>query len=624
MPAPEPSALPTLATHRAEAIERAWRERVYRGADVPQLTARALLTGAGLGALTGLSNLYVGLKVGWSMGVVVTASVLGWGLWRLAARLRIMRRPTTVLEANAMASTASAAGYSTGALLPSAMAAHLMVTGQHLPLWQLALWVLSVSILGLFVAVPLKRALINVEQLPFPSGAAAAQTLRSLYGDAEQGSRQARRLVVALLVGLALQWCTAVMPSLHPLLGWPSWLALPSALPTASMVEAGSWLAVAMSYGWMLEISVMLPAAGILVGWRVAWSIGVGAVVCFGLLAPWLHASGDLASPGYRDVVAWSVWPGSTMMVMTGLMALVGRWPVIVRSFGHLRWRTRSPQTADDPVADLEVPPRWVALGGGGAALACIGLQIAVFEIPWWVAVLSVVLAVVLAVVTARVTGETDVTPTGPLGKLAQLAGGVALPGQVAPGLMVASVGAGAAASAADLLTDLKSGALLGAHPRRQFLAQLTGVGVGVAVVVPVFAWVVPDANTLANGTWPAPAARIWASVAELVGQGMSAIPGSARLAIVVAAVLSVGLWALERARPAWRPWLPSATGLGLAFVLPPANALSFFIGGGVAWVVARRRPQALVSHAVPIAAGLIAGESLMGIASALLTSFTR
>lgn len=603
-----------------EELQRAWRERVFQGEHVPQLTARALLTGALLGAVTGVSNLYVGLKVGWSLGVVLTASILGWGAWQLGARLGLLRRAPTVLEANAMASTASAAGYSTGTTLASAMAAHLVLTGHHLPVWQLAAWILAVSMLGLFVAVPLKRLLIDAEQLPFPSGAAAAETLRSLHADRGEAARRARALLVALAVGMGLKLLTGVVPAIVARTGGPAWLAVPASVPTPGMLALWPGLGAAVAYGWAIELSVLLPAAGVLVGWRVAWSIGLGAVICFGGLAPWLVASAAIEEPGFRATVAWSVWPGATLMVMAGLLSLASRWRSVAR--GVLALRGRAGGREAGPLADLELAPRWVWLGGGAAALACVILQVVGFGIPVVVAVAAVGLAVLLAVVAARVTGETDVTPMGPLGKLAQLASGAALPGHAVPNVMVASVTAGAAASAADLLTDLKSGVLLGAHPRRQWLAQAAGVVVGVAVVVPVFRYVlVPDAAVLGGDAWPAPAARVWVSVARLVGQGLPGVPVSARWATVAAAGLAVLLAGLERWRPRWRPWLPSATGLGLAFVLPPSSSLSFLAGGLFAWWVVRRRPEAPSSWLVPVAAGLIAGESLMGVVAALLTA---
>lgn len=612
---------PTLATHTPSQIEQHWRQHVYRGDRVPQLTLRALVTGALIGAVMGLSNLYVGLKVGWSLGVVVTASILGWVAWRAAVRARVLRQMPTILEANAMASTASAAGYSTGTTLVSAMAALLLVTGEPMPLWQLMAWLLSISVLGLVVAVPLKRALINVEQLPFPTGAAAAQTLRSLYADDAQAGRQARALVVALGVGLLLELVTAVVPAVVAELGGPSWLAVPPSLPTDGMQRAVPWLGSLAAYGWTLEVSLLLPAAGLLAGWRIGWSLLLGAVICFGIVVPVLHGRGDLASGAYRDAVTWTVWPGATAMTVAGLVGFAGHGR---RLLGRLGSRGRSAQVKD-PLVDIEVPRRWVRGGWLLAGAGCVALQVGLAGIPVAVAVLAVVLATGLTVVAARVTGETDTTPMGPLGKVAQLCGGATMPGQVAPGLLFAGVTGGAAASAADLLTDLKSGHLLGAHPRRQFVAQLVGVVVGVAVTAPVFRYVlVPDREALTSGQWPAPAARIWASVSEVVATGLSAIPSTALWASAVAAVVALALTVLERRRPGWRPWIPSATGLGLAFVLPASSSLAFFVGGVWAARTIRRDPTSLATRAVPIAAGLIAGESLMGIVSAVLTGWAQ
>ena len=56
--------------------EAEWYERVYRGEAAPQLTARAILMGSALGFLLALTNVYIGLKTGWHLGVSLTASIL--------------------------------------------------------------------------------------------------------------------------------------------------------------------------------------------------------------------------------------------------------------------------------------------------------------------------------------------------------------------------------------------------------------------------------------------------------------------------------------------------------------------------------------------------------------------
>src|SRR5262249_39607433 len=78
--------------------------------------------------------------------------------------------------------------------------------------------------------------------------------------------------------------------------------------------------------------------------------------------------------------------------------------------------------------------------------------------------------------------------------------------------------------SAADLLTDLKSGYLLGAHPHQQFLAQFSGIFVGTVVTVLTFAVLVPNAQMLGTDQFPAPAAQTWSAVAIALGQGLSSL----------------------------------------------------------------------------------------------------
>jgi len=85
---------------------------------------------------------------------------------------------------------------------------------------------------------------------------------------------------------------------------------------------------------------------------------------------------------------------------------------------------------------------------------------------------LSVIMTFFLPAVACRATGETDITPIGAMGKITQLSYGITAPSDITANLMTAGVTAGAAASSADLLTDLKSGYLLGANPRKQFIAQ--------------------------------------------------------------------------------------------------------------------------------------------------------
>lgn len=75
-----PQFTPDGRRRSAEEIEREWFETVYTGAGdrMPQLTWRAIIMGALLGCVMSLTNIYVGLKTGWSLGVAITACILSF------------------------------------------------------------------------------------------------------------------------------------------------------------------------------------------------------------------------------------------------------------------------------------------------------------------------------------------------------------------------------------------------------------------------------------------------------------------------------------------------------------------------------------------------------------------
>jgi uncharacterized oligopeptide transporter (OPT) family protein len=112
--------------------------------------------------------------------------------------------------------------------------------------------------------------------------------------------------------------------------------------------------------------------------------------------------------------------------------------------------------------------------------------------------------------------------------------------------------------------------------------------------------------------------------VAEIVSVGIDGLHGSAIAAMAAGAVVAAALVLVPRFVPRLRARLPSPIGVGLAFVLPAASSIAVFVGGLVALLVARRSSSTVSTRLVPIAAGLIAGESLMGIATAVLRAALR
>lgn len=641
---------PPPASASPEAKDRYWIEQVYRGDHTPQLTVRAVLTGSFLGVFLALSNLYTTLKLGWSFGVVVTAVVLSYSFWSLLRLLTGGRlTPLSILENNCMASTASAAGYSTGSTVGVACGALLLLQGQHLPWPTLAAYVFFSAAIGVFLAIPMKRQMVNWEQLPFPTGTAAAETLRSLYGAGREALQKAYGLLIALLAGAGIgvlrTYGTLVeelgkagrgVPWLE---GLSKRLAIPETLPFVGVLNPLSRGHLA---GLAFEPSVLLLGAGMLVGTRVAFSMLGGAVLLYYVIAPWMLGvdAASAGSPGYLPAfrvspagdfnpIRWATWGGTSLMVFASLTVLALDWRTIGRAFHAFRRgraetdsdprrATRTAVTAAATLARVEVPTRWLLWGLIPSGLGMILVLWISFHVSPVLGLFAVLLTAVLSLVASRATGETDTTPIGPMGKVTQLLFAI-LPGaagQPVINLMTAGATASAGMSAADLLTDLKSGYLLGANPRKQFLAQFFGVFIGTLAVVPGWYLMVPDKARLE--AFNPPAATIWKNVAEVLTSGTQMLPASAVRLIVIGAVIGVLLPLLERRFPRARPYLPSPMGLGFSWVMVFQNSLAFALGAGLVWLWTRLRPRQADTFAVPVASGFIAGESLAAAAIAI------
>jgi putative OPT family oligopeptide transporter len=612
---PEPEAPPTYRT--PEEIERQWFENVYAGDRMPQLTLRALIMGMLLGAFMSLSNIYIGLKAGWGMGVAITSCILAYAIFAALHRSFPKLFPTfSILENNAMQSCASAAGYMTGAGLTNAIPALMMLNPQAVPkVAPLILWVLVISWLGVFLAVPAKRQMINVEQLRFPSGIAAATTLRALHSEGGKAERQARALMWAGILGMVVTWLRDAKAT---------WIKYPN-IPTTwgtEWIKVGNYRLNQLTMSF--EGSLLFVAAGAIMGFRQAWSMMLGAFINYVILAPIMMDAGIIATSGgsaLRRISSWSLWIGVPMMVTSGLLLFFLQWKTVVRAFSTLTaFLKKRAGAADDPMERIEVPGSWFLAGMVTLGTAAVFLGHAIFGISWWMGVVAVLMTFLLVVVAGRATGETDITPTGPLSKITQLTFGAIKPGDVTTNLMTANITAGACSHAGDLLTDLKSGYLLGAKPRQQFIAQFFGVLAGGLVVVPVFFLLIPNASVLGTEQWPAPAAQVWRGVAELLSKGVGSLHPTARMGLLIGAIIGIILPLLEMAFPKQKKYIPAPTGLGIAFTINGYNAIMMFIGAIAAMMLAKAKPAVHEEYTVPVSSGIIAGESLMGVLIAMLT----
>ena len=340
-----------------EEIERQWFEKIYtgRGDRQKQLTLRAVLMGGVLGMFMSISNLYTTLKLGWSFGVAITACVLSFVIWNAMRSVSGGRlSQMTILENNCMQSTATAAGSSTGAAIGTAFGALLLIEGVHQPWYVVAGFTLFTAALGVFLAIPMKRQMVNQEQLRFPSGIAAAETLRSLYSKGAEAMKKAYALLIALaaggLVGLlrSLRHAGRGIPqhAAGPKSGWRSCRA---SCPFRKQVNFPQWLNPiprGQMAGLVFEPSVLLIGAGMITGLRVSLSMLLGSVLLYFVVAPQLlvmdltHAqlagyvpSFTLRPNGDFNPTRWALWGGTSIMVFSSLATVALQWRTLARAF---------------------------------------------------------------------------------------------------------------------------------------------------------------------------------------------------------------------------------------------------------------------------------------------------
>ena len=212
-----------------------------------------------------------------------------------------------ILENNAMGSVASSAGFMTGGGNLPAMGALLVLTGLRPEPLAMMAWLAVIAMLGVFTAIPIKRQLINVEELPFPTGTATAETLHALHCEGGEAVRRARKLGWAAVFSAALAF-------FRDLRWLPFHVPASTGLPfTIRGLPASQWT---VNVDW----SVLLVGGGALLGFRTGWSMLLGGLLNFCLLAPWMHDRGVFSTVSFRSLLGWSLWPGAALMIAAGLL----------------------------------------------------------------------------------------------------------------------------------------------------------------------------------------------------------------------------------------------------------------------------------------------------------------
>jgi uncharacterized oligopeptide transporter (OPT) family protein len=575
-------------------------------APVPrQLTVRALAVGLGIGALLAAGNVYTGLKSGFIDGGALTAALLSFTFFATFKRLaRIPFGPFENNVAQTAAASAAIMAFVHGLMGPMPA---LFLMGQHHPAWVLWVWGIALASIGLVIGVVLRDKLVVREALPFPTGTATAELIKSVHADRHSAARRTRLLIIAALAAAALTWFRDGRPALVPQAFY---------LP----ITVGGLTAASLTLG--VATSPLMAATGVFMGLRGALSLLFGGVVAWAVIAPIAVKSAWVKDGGYGALAGWLVWPALGLMLASTLVPILFGWPKLGRTFLRMLWALRSARLPADPTPRSPAEQR---SGVGSLLIAVATVVVASVVLAWtgwhvfgfspFLTGAALLVSIVLAAVCARAAGETDIAPVGSVGTVTQIMFAAGGPGS---SILAGGIVAGTASEVAQVMWAFKAGHSLRASVRAQIVAQALGAVVGSLVVVPAYLLVI-RAYPLGSERMPAVAALSWKATAEALANGLGALPPhglhAAAIAFVIGTLLCIG------GSTRMAKLLPSPMALGIAMIMPVSASAAAVMGAGAMALGRRYVPTVADGETNAVAAGLLAGESILGVLIAVLTA---
>jgi uncharacterized oligopeptide transporter (OPT) family protein len=580
-----------------------------------ELTVQALIAGAVVAAIMGLSYPYMVLKLGFGPNVSIVSAFFGFVILSVIARKSYDRWQNNIVQTAGTSAAQTAFMCGILAAFDMLRASKVVVFHANPTPLQTFVWLTCASLLGVLLAAPLRRHFIVGEQLAFPDGMAAAETLMVLDPPRDVAKTDpawitARRAALVLGLGLlasALLMLVRTDARIFDIVpeGWdPGTLAVGAA--GAGVVLAA--MGVGASY------SLLSVGTGLLVGLRVnAWML-IGCVLGWIVMPVLLVQHGVLPDhPTRTAVLYWVMWPGIGMIMASGIATLALRWRLLAQAFKALG--------AAGGASD-EFPLRWVLIGVGVLSAALCAIQWAIFGLPVWMTAIAILLSLPLMLVGLRALGETNWGPIGALSNLSQALFAAIAPGNVMAGMLGNGATGTIAVTSEGLMQDYRAGYLIGSTPRSMTIAQLLAAPIGAGALALVYPALVKTYGIVGeHAGLAAPGARRTAGFAELLAGGASKLPVSALWAMLAFAVLGV-IFAMMEQHKSLKRWAPSPTGLSLGMLLPFAAVATLFVGGVGGAIWQKVSPRSAASYLIPLASGFIAGEAMIAVIVPVLLAF--
>ncbi|KAF9109610.1 hypothetical protein BGX27_007411 [Mortierella sp. AM989] len=618
-----------------------------------QFTWRATIVGSLLGLVVAASNMYLGLMAGWTFGAALWGSILGFLILKTITKATggyFGPKENCVVQTAATTSGGLSAGFITA--VPAMYRLGLMSSldpRDHTG--QLLLWTFCSAFFGMFYAIPLRRHFVINQDLPFPSCRAAAETIKNLHragsAAAQDATRAGKYIGVSFLFSTVWTTVAYFIPGLLDVVHVVYYIGK-AAGNTAIMNADAAW-------EWTFKFDYAFIGAGMMTPGNTAWSLLLGQFIAAGLAGPLMTDAGYLTGkngypppPAIASATSWFLWPGIALMVCSSFGELIAQGPMVYRAFKGAVMETRnkirvmqkkSPlpgalEEKDDPTPAHELIPTyyWV-IGIILAAILNVSVMSTQFDIAWYAVIGCLLFSFILAFVALQSSGETDITPSGALGKVTQLVF-ARVPGDTIQivqkaNLMCGVIVTSVCSQSVDMVGDLKTAHLLRASPRAMFWAQMVASVFAIGIAFPLFllyttAYPCILDSTIEKCRFPLPSVKAWANFCLLVtGQGK--IPTEAMYTMIACAVLAfLNIFIRNKFVPAaWRPYWPNLNALGIGFIaITPNIGISFVIGWAIGKLWKRRNAIHYEKLMYSVGAGLVGGAGIAGMITAVFTIF--
>jgi putative OPT family oligopeptide transporter len=563
-----------------------------------EVTVAALVLGVIVGIVLAAAMTFAGLVIGFVVPASAIAAILGWGLLRgLLGRGSIVENNINQTVASAVNNTAAGVIFTFPALL-------LMEAAGATPRYNVAA-IAGAAVAGAFLGtlfiIPLRKQMIELERLRFPSGIAVAEILRS---PGAAGSKTIALLVTTVLAlgfGLIVQF--ELLPhdfDLGAEIGMPAYMPNVWAL---SLFSLGA--------GYITgRAGLIVLAGGLLANWVIAPLVVQLGWVPIPEGLPAERVEGYLAGATFGQINR----PLGIGFLFGGAIAGVAlAAPMIKAAFASLR--------GGQVGGKDEMSVKWMY---GGTAIAVAALFATSYfgdpSVGLGRAALTAIIATLwmwlAGVIIAQCTGRTDWSPVSGLALLAVTVVLLISGGSVGLAVLIGAAVCVAIAQGADMMTDLKTGYLVGSRPARQQVTQLVVGWMGpiISVITVYVIWKavgfgpcegLPEGATC-NDRIPAPQANVLKSMVESI-QGASVPIDKYAVGAIVGGILTLGVGA------------GMGVLVGLSMYLPMAYILPYGLGCILAMGSLKflgKRWSAVIG--LPIAAGLLVGDALAGVVYAV------